>query len=166
MSNRSRSSLPSSPAALPHAGYAGDATLQPMIGVLLRLPHEVVLARIQAALDAAGFDISPSELGVFLYPGPEGRRPSDLARQCNMTRQSMNYALAGLEQRGYLQRQDAAEGGGREVRLTERGRQAIVPIRDAVAALEREWTAELGAARFEALRETLATLSRHLGKLG
>lgn len=134
-----------------------------MIGSLLRLPHEVIVARMLAALDADGFDLTPTELGVFLYPGPEGRRPIDLARQCNMTRQAMNYVLAGLERRRYIQ----PRGGGpaRMVRVTERGRAAIACIRQSVAAVEREWAAELGEKKFAALRDTLLQLARGLGKL-
>jgi hypothetical protein len=41
-----------------------------MIGSLLRLPHEVVEARILATLNGDAFDISAAELGVFLYPAP------------------------------------------------------------------------------------------------
>jgi len=40
--------------------------ITPMIGSLLRLPHEVIVARMLAALNAKGFDISATELGVFL----------------------------------------------------------------------------------------------------
>ncbi|TAL70386.1 MAG: hypothetical protein EPN79_05825, partial [Burkholderiaceae bacterium] len=47
--------------------------ITPMIGSLLRLPHEVVTARILATLQSHGFDITPTELGVCLYPGPDGR---------------------------------------------------------------------------------------------
>lgn len=46
--------------------------ITPMIGSLLRLPHEVVTARILTVLASNGFDITSTELGVFLYPGPEG----------------------------------------------------------------------------------------------
>jgi hypothetical protein len=70
-----------------------------MIGSLLRFPHEVVMTRILATLDSHRFDISATELGVFLYPPPEGRRPAALAWQCDMTRQAMNYVLTGLERR-------------------------------------------------------------------
>lgn len=136
-----------------------------MIGSLLRLPHEVIVARMLAALEADGFDISPTELGVFLYPGPEGRRPIELARQCQMTRQAMNYVLAGLERRGYIERRAGASPAARVVRMTDRGRAMVAPIRDCVAAIEREWTAHLGAQRFRALRETLRELSLWLGKL-
>jgi DNA-binding MarR family transcriptional regulator len=137
-----------------------------MIGSLLRLPHEVVMARMLAALNVNGFDITTTELRVLLYPGPDGRRPIDLARQCNMTRQAMNYVLAGLERRGYIERQAGTNSAARVVRLTDRGAKLVPVIRGCVAAIEREWAAQLGARRFNALRETLRDLSLWLGKLG
>ena len=143
----------------------GQPALTPMIGSLLRLPHEVVTARILAMLQSNGVDITPTELGVFLYPGPEGRRPAELARQCNMTRQAMNYVLAGLERRGYIERQVGPSSAARVVRMTARGREIIAPIRNCVAEIEQEWAAHLGAQRFKALRETLHDLALWLGKL-
>ena len=137
----------------------------PMIGSLLRLPHEVVVARMLAALNGKGFDITLTELGVFLYPGPDGRRPVDLARQCNMTRQAMNYVLAGLERRGYIKRRAGVSSAARVVGLTGRGWQMLAQIRSCVAAIEREWAAHLGTRRFKTLREALYDLSRWLGKL-
>lgn len=122
------------------------------------------MARMLAALDSAGFDITSTELGVFLYPGPEGRRPADLARQCSMTRQAMNYVLTGLERRGYLERH-ASPGGTTLVRMTDKGWATFAPIRACVRQIEQEWTTHLGARRFEALRETLHELARRLGKL-
>ena len=143
----------------------GPPALTPMIGSLLRLPHEVVTARILAVLQSNGVDITPTELGVFLYPGPEGRRPAELARQCNMTRQAMNYVLAGLERRGYIERQAAPGSAGRVVRMTAKAWDMVAPIRNCVAELEQEWIAHLGARRFNALRETLHDLALWLGKL-
>jgi DNA-binding MarR family transcriptional regulator len=140
--------------------------LTPKIGVLLRLPHEVVTARMLSALADKGFDITPTELGVFLYPGPDGRRPVDLARQCHMTRQAMNYVLAGLERRGYIERQAGPSAAGRVVCLTARGWAMIEPIRTCVDEVEREWVAHLGVQRFKAMRDTLHDLSLWLGKLG
>lgn len=137
-----------------------------MIGSLLRLPHEVVTARILTVLASNGFDITATELGVFLYPGPEGRRPVDLARQCNMTRQAMNYVLTGLERRGYIERHAGPSAAARIVRLTPRGWELVAPIRRCVAEVEREWAAHLGAQRFTALRDTLHDLAQWLGKLG
>lgn len=144
---------------------APPPALAPMIGVLLRLPHEVVVARMLEAVNAGGFDLTHAELGVFLYPGPDGRRPSDLARQCGTTRQAMNYVLGELEARGYVERRSERESAARRVRLTRRGRAVIAAMRACLAGVEREWSDFLGARRFEALRATLRDLARHLGKL-
>jgi DNA-binding MarR family transcriptional regulator len=138
----------------------------PMIGALLRLPHEAVVARMQAALERRGLALTQTELGVFLFPGPDGRRPSDLARQCAMTRQAMNYVLTGLEKGGYLERHDADAANGRVVRVTERGSTVIRVIRGEVKEIEREWATQLGRRRFEELCGTLRELAGWLGKLG
>jgi DNA-binding MarR family transcriptional regulator len=137
--------------------------MSPLIGSLLRLPHEVIEARMLADLDANGFELSLTELRVFLYPGPDGRRPADLARQCNMTRQAMNYVIAALERRGYLTRR--TEAGVRVVRTTPAGRKLIARLRACVTGMEREWAARLGKRRFDDLRRTLHELSVWLGKL-
>jgi DNA-binding MarR family transcriptional regulator len=137
-----------------------------MIGALLRLPHEAVVTRMLAALRREGLELSQTELGVFLFPGPDGRRPSDLARQCGMTRQAMNYVLTGLEEGGYLQRHDAETPNGRVVRTTERGRRVIRVLRAEIDEIEREWSAHLGTGRYGQLRDSLFEIARWLGKLG
>ena len=144
---------------------AEPAVGKPLIGALLRFPREVVVQRMLDALNAHGFDISPTELGVLMYPGPEGQRPSELARACAMSRQSMNYLLSGLEERGYLRRADGKTGLARVVHLSKRGREAGLLMRRTVAEIEREWTAFLGEARFRALSETLLELAKWLGKV-
>lgn len=139
--------------------------ITPLIGALLRLPHEFIMARMLAAMNSFGFDVTLTELGVFLYPGPDGRRPIDLARQCHMSRQAMNYVLAGLERRGYIERHAVSAPAARVVRLTDRGWKMTAHLRNTVTAIEQEWTAHLGAQRFDALRETLHDLSLWLGKI-
>jgi DNA-binding MarR family transcriptional regulator len=143
-----------------------DGPLTPMIGALLRLPHEAVVTRLLEALRREHLELSQTKLAVFLFPGPEGRRPSDLARQCGMTRQAMNYVLSGLEAEGYLERHDAAAPKARLVRTTERGRQVIRVLRTEVVEIEREWAGHLGRARYGQLRDSLHELARWLGKLG
>ena len=77
----------------------------------------------------------------------------------------MNYVLAGLEARGYVQRADGESGLARVVHLSDRGVAAGKLMRDTVLGIEREWKQFLGDRRFEVLSETLADLSRWLGKL-
>lgn len=136
-----------------------------MIGSLLRLPREVIVTRMLEALNTHGFDVTLTELDVFMFPGPDERRPTDLARQCNMTRQAMNYVLSGLERRGYIERHAGISAAARVVRLTDKGAEVIAQMRHCLAEIEREWTAYLGVQRFNALSETLRDLSQWLGKL-
>ena len=144
-------------------GQGAGTELPPLIGSLLRLPHEVVEARMLDDLHTHGFGLTLTELRVFLYPGPDGRRPADLARQCQMTRQAMNYVIAALERRGYVTRR--TEAGVRVVRTTPAGRKLITRLRNCVGGIEREWAAHLGKRRFDELRDTLHELSIWLGKL-
>lgn len=137
----------------------------PLIGSLLRLPREVIVVRMFEALHAHGFDITSTELNVFMFPGPEGRRPIDLARQCDMTRQAMNYVLSGLERRGYLERHVGTSAAARVVRLTDKGWRVMAQMRRCVSEIEQQWAKYLGVQRFKTLSETLRELSRLLGKL-
>ena len=81
-----------------------------------------------------------------------------------MSRQAMNYVLAGLEARGYIERRDLNGSGGRVVRITERGGKAGALLRRTVVDVEREWAAHVGPARFDALSRTLRDLAVWLGK--
>jgi DNA-binding MarR family transcriptional regulator len=131
------------------------------IGTLLRYPWQAVRSRIHQALVAAGFDdIQPAHLAVLQTPGPDGRRPTELARAALTSKQAMNRLIQGLERLGYVQRTAAEDDGrARIVRLTERGWQATAIIHKTAAKIERELAAELGADRLEALKRELAELA-------
>lgn len=132
-----------------------------MIGALLRMPVDAVWARILDRLHAAGFDdLIPPHLSVMRWPGPQGRRPSDLAKQTGMSKQALNYLLRQLEELGYLERRDHPEDQrSKRIELTSRGRAAAENIRATVAQIEREWKRELGAEQVEQLRELLVELN-------
>lgn len=133
----------------------------PLIGALLRMPVDAINARIVAGVHDAGFtDIVPAHMGVLRYPGPDGRRPSDLAAAAGMTRQAMNYLLGQLEQLGYLTRDaDPGDQRSKRTRLTARGRALARAIRQIVAGIEHELEQELGPAHFAQLRELLTELN-------
>jgi DNA-binding MarR family transcriptional regulator len=114
-----------------------------------------------AGLHADGFtDINAAHLPVLRWPGPDGRRPSDLAAETRMTRQAVNYLLGELERLGYLvRRPDPGDRRSKRVYLTERGWAVARTIRGTVRDIEREWERELGADRFAELRDLLAELN-------
>src|SRR5215472_18872225 len=85
---------------------ARASTPPPLIGALLRVPFKSVRDRMLAGLHERGFtDLIAAHLDVFQYPGPENRRPIELAAQTRMSKQALNYLLGQLEQLGYLTRE-------------------------------------------------------------
>jgi DNA-binding MarR family transcriptional regulator len=129
----------------------------PLIGALLRLPAQAIHRRIVAGLNAAGFrDLRLPHMGVLQYPGPDGRRPHELAERAGMSKQAMNQLLGSLERLGYLRRRDAEEGGrARIVRFTARGRAAWAKIHEILAEIETEWRHTLGDEDFDRLKKLL-----------
>src|SRR5580765_5873854 len=78
----------------------------PLIGALLRRPLDVVRHHMLDRLHEHGFDdLEPAHLAVLQYPGPNGRRPSELAAQLRISKQALNYLLGQLERLGYLERE-------------------------------------------------------------
>lgn len=133
----------------------------PLIGALLRVPWEAVQRRMLETLHERGFDdFDASYLTVFGYPGPQGRRPSELASRLRMSKQALNHLLGQLERLGYLERrQDPDDLRSKRIVLTPRGVAAVGVIREAVADIEASWAEQLGRARFGQLRELLVELN-------
>lgn len=138
-----------------------DAAGPPLIGALLRMPVDAVHERMLAGLREDGFtDLNAAHLPLLRYPGPENRRPSELASDARMTRQAMNYLLGELERLGYItRREDPDDRRSKRVHLTERGRTVVRSIRDTVRRIEAEWNDELGVERFTQLRDLLIALN-------
>jgi DNA-binding MarR family transcriptional regulator len=136
----------------------------PLIGALLRAPFLASRARIIAALHEAGFtDIQPAHLAALQHPGPDGRTPGDIARSALASKQAMNNLLTQLEKAGYLARVvSPTNRRERTVSLTDRGREVIATIREAVMAVEAEWKQTLGAAEYLRLRKALVSLNAAL----
>jgi DNA-binding MarR family transcriptional regulator len=128
------------------------------------MPVDVVRARMLATLHEHGFtDIVAAHLVLLRWPGPPGRRPSEIAAESEMSKQAVNYLLGQLETLGYLERHpDPDDHRSRQVHLTPRGRDVATTMRRAVSEIETEWTTLLGHDDFEQLRTLLTRLSEGL----
>jgi len=128
-----------------------------LIGALLRVPAQAIHRRIIDELNAAGFEeLRLPHMAVLQFPGPDGVRPGALAERAGMSKQAMNQLLGSLEGLGYIERSDTPdEGRARVVRFTKRGRAAYSKVHDILRDIEREWSGELGPARFAQLKELL-----------
>jgi len=136
----------------------------PLLGALLRMPVDVIRERMLAALHDRGFtDITPAHLIVLRYPGPNNLRPVELAAQIGMSKQALNYLLRQLEDGGYLELiEDPDDHRSKRVSVTERGWETGRVMRAAVTEIEREFAAEHGEEKLEALRAGLLDLNRTL----
>lgn len=124
-----------------------------------------VRGEVHAAAVAAGYDdLNPAHTAVFRNPSVEGMRPSELADEMQITKQSVNELLGHLERRGYLVREpDPADSRSRRIRLTDQGRQLERVVEQAAADAEAKAAELIGADRVHELRSALAELVTLLG---
>ena len=93
------------------------------VGATIRVPWQWVHDQIYSGVVAAGFDdLNPAHVELIRYPTLGGLRPTKLAGQVGITKQSVNDLLGHLERHGYLVRvPDPADGRARVIRLTAKG---------------------------------------------
>jgi DNA-binding MarR family transcriptional regulator len=130
------------------------------IGALLRFLLHDIRARIYDGVVAAGFDdLRPAHVTLFRWPGPDGRRPTEIAADAQITKQAVNDLLRDLEDRGYLERTpDQSDNRARIIRLTPRGKKLHQVAVGIHAQVEDEWASELGERGFTNLRDKLSRL--------
>jgi DNA-binding MarR family transcriptional regulator len=133
---------------------------------MMRTVVEWVREQIYAGVLAEGFDdVNPAHVSLFRWPGMDHMRPTELAEQLRITKQSVNDLLAHLEQRGYLAREpDPADGRARIVRLTPTGRRLDKVVNREAKAAEERIAETLGPKRFADLRHALEILHAELSK--
>lgn len=121
--------------------------------------------RIYQGVRKAGYDdLGLADLGIFLYPTPEGARPIDLAGRAMMTKQAVNRIIRHLEECGYLQLEATpSDHRARVVRLTVRGRGLLATIRELHAEVEAQWASRMGTDRLVALRRAMVDLAIAIG---
>lgn len=128
-------------------------------GLLLFIPYRHLESRVLQAVTDAGFHVTAAQARIFQRIAPEGTRLTELAEQARVTKQSAGALVDQLEQAGYVERRpDPADARARLVCISDRGAAAVTVATAAVAEVEAEWTAHLGARAMTALRRSLAAL--------
>lgn len=131
------------------------------LGALLRLAWQWVREEIFLGVAAAGYDdVNRAHVGLFRYPTLDGLRPTTLADELQITKQSVNDLVGHLEQRGYLTREpDPSDGRARVVRLTPKGRRLERTINAQAQATEQRITGMLGPRSFRQVHQALEELA-------
>lgn len=133
----------------------------PHVGAMMRFAWQWVWKQIFSGIVAAGYDdVNPAHVALFRYPGLDQQRPSELAEQLQIAKQSVNDLLGHLEHHGYLTREpDPNDGRARIVRLTPKGRRLQKTVHVRAQAAEQHIADTLGARRFTQLQRALEELT-------
>ena len=134
------------------------------VGAMLRVVWQWVRDQMYAGVVAAGYDdLNAAHVGLWRYPGLDGLRPSQLADQVGITKQSVNDLLGHLERHGYLERvPDSDDGRARVIRLTSKGRRLGETIYAEARAAQQGIAEVLGPRRFAQLHSSLELLTERL----
>jgi DNA-binding MarR family transcriptional regulator len=134
------------------------------IGAMLRAVWQWVRDQMYAGVVAAGYDdLNAAHVGLWRYPGLDGLRPSQLADQVGITKQSVNDLVGHMERQGYLERvADSADGRARVIRLTTKGRRLQETIYAEAQAAQLRIAGILGPRRFAQLHSSLELLTELL----
>jgi DNA-binding MarR family transcriptional regulator len=127
----------------------------------MRVAWQWVRDQIYSGVVAAGYDdLNPAHVGLIRYPTLGGLRPTKLAEQVGITKQSVNDLLGHLEHHGYLMRvPDPADGRARVIRLTAKGQRLERTINAEAQAAEMRIAEILGPRRFAQLHSSLELLA-------
>ena len=147
------------------AGDAPGDEHRRYVGAMTRVVWQWVRDQMYAGVVAAGYDdLNAAHVGLWRYPGLDGMRPSQLADEVGITKQSVNDLLGHLERHGYLLRApDAADGRARVIRLTSKGRRLQQTIYAEAGAAQLRIAEILGPRRFAQLHSSLELLTEVLG---
>ena len=131
-----------------------------MLGAILRIPFQAIVARMDEGLKARGFtDLRPAHFVVFQHIRPEGSRITEIAEQAQISKQSMGALVDHVEACDYVERiPDLNDGRAKLVRLTERGRDLDKAAREIMNQLEQEWSEQLDVGQMAQLKQSLKDL--------
>jgi len=134
------------------------------IGASMRLLWQWVWAENYEGVVRAGYhDLNPAHVGLFRHPTLDRRRLTDIARQMQITKQSVHELVGHLEACGYLVRvPDPADRRARIVQLTAKGRRLEAVIRAQARHAEERIAEILGPHRFADMQQALEELITEL----
>jgi DNA-binding MarR family transcriptional regulator len=163
MTKKSSSSLSQvtlSPAAERAEGLAADerhAWRHDNIGRLTLFCYNHFEARMLQSLARQGItDVKQTHLRVFRNIDYDGTRVTEIAARANVTKGAMSQVLAECERLGYVaSTTDTVDARARVVKFTAEGRKLMQYCRKAIAEVEAEFEATIGARKYADLKALL-----------
>ncbi len=141
---------PAAPSPLPEGV---EPHVLALLGRLFERARQVLLAQ-----DADG--LRPSHYRLLSHVPPRGLTITELATVLAMTKQGVGQFVTQLQGSGHVQvATDESDRRRRVVTRTRRGDRLTAALDRSVAALERQWEAQVGAKRYRVFREVLEEIA-------
>ncbi|MEO8425218.1 MAG: helix-turn-helix domain-containing protein [Actinomycetota bacterium] len=139
----------------------GDSRLPDHLVALVDRANRRVRRDIASRIDWTGFDgLKPWHMPILSLTPDGGARPTELARWAQVTKQALTQLICELLASGYIELvADPRDRRARIVRRTARPDAALARANAAIARLEADWSARIGAEQYQAFREVLAVLA-------
>lgn len=130
------------------------------IGRLTLFCYNHFEASMLASLARQGIDdVKQSHLRVFRNIDYNGTRVTEIAARANVTKGAMSQLLAECERLGYVvATPDTADARARVVKFTPDGRKLMQSCRNAIAEVEAQFEAAVGASKYADLKACLLEL--------
>jgi DNA-binding MarR family transcriptional regulator len=118
---------------------------------------EQVRDELILGLIAAGFDdLRPSHAPLVRYVLSEGLRPTELAEQLGLSKQTVNGLIREFETKGYIRLDaDPDDGRAKRITLTERGLDLGNTASRLSAEVGRRWAERIGNERYAEFEDVL-----------
>ena len=129
------------------------------LATLMLISYRAMDERVLGEMQDAGFEVTVAQARLAQRIADDGSRLTDLARQAQITKQTASVLVAGLEEKGFVERvPDPEDGRARLIRFTAQGRAGARRAQQVVRRVEREWEEHLGPELAARLREALTKL--------
>jgi DNA-binding MarR family transcriptional regulator len=126
---------------------------EPEVGALLRTAWQRLIGELFDGLAAAGYDdLRVVHRPLLRHPPLDGLRPSELADQLHLSKQSINDLLRDMERMGYVHLEvDAHDGRARIIRFTDRGWRLFETGSALSKSVGDRWAQAIGRDAFDAM---------------
>jgi DNA-binding MarR family transcriptional regulator len=138
----------------------------PSTATLLLQAFQCLIEELVADLHKAGYrEIRSAHSRVFEHLPAKGERVVRMARQAQMTQQSMTELVEYLERLGYVERlPDPRDGRAKLVRLTATGEKLAAAGRASMRRIDASWESHLGKERMREMRSALSDVLELYGR--
>ena len=129
------------------------------IGLLIRKPYFEIMDSLYKQLQLEGYEGANTMYSSFFQFIGNGKKPTELARLANTSKQHVKFLLNNLEEMAYVQKQkDKLDGRAVIYSLTKKGKDRLNRSLEILEEIELNWKELVGEQEIDTLKNILAEL--------